>query len=261
MTNMSDYPATYDGVLQLLERLRGPNGCPWDRKQTHKSMTEMLLEECYELIEAIEDDNVDEMVEELGDVLFHVAFQARIAEEAKEFTHGRVFEALIGKLVRRHPHVFGDVRADDAEQVIANWDAIKRDEKQGADDSILDGLPRHMPALAYAQSVQGRAARTGFDWDDISGALAKVVEELGEIDDAQSEEQKEHELGDLLFSIVNASRWMGIEAESALRHANGRFYRRFKTMERLSGERGLSFTELPLDEKEGLWKEAKALNG
>ena len=257
MTNMSDYPATFDGVLQLLERLRGPNGCPWDRKQTHKSMTEMLLEECYELIEAIEEDNVDEMVEELGDVLFHVAFQARMAEEAKEFTHGQVFEALIGKLVRRHPHVFGDAQADDAEQVIANWDAIKRDEKQGGDDSILDGLPRHMPALAYAQSVQGRAARTGFDWDDISGALAKVVEELGEIDDAQSDEQKEHELGDLLFSIVNASRWMGIEAESALRHANGRFYRRFTAMERFSRERDLDFAELPLDQKEALWQEAK----
>ena len=259
MTNMPDYPATYDGVLQLLERLRGPNGCPWDKKQTHQSMTEMLLEECYELIEAIEEENVEEMVEELGDVLFHVAFQARIAEEAKEFTQGEVFEALIGKLVRRHPHVFGDVQADDAEQVIANWDAIKRDEKKGGDDSILDGLPRHMPALGYAQSVQGRAARSGFDWDDISGALAKVAEELGEINDAQSEEQKEHELGDLLFSIVNASRWMGIDAESALRHANGRFYRRFTTMERFSRERGLPFAGLPLDEKEALWQEAKAL--
>ncbi len=259
MTNMPDYPATYDGVLQLLERLRGPKGCPWDRKQTHQSMTEMLLEECYELIEAIEENNIDEMIEELGDVLFHVAFQARIAEEAKEFTHGQVFEALISKLVRRHPHVFGDVQADDAEQVIANWDAIKRDEKTGSDDSILDGLPRHMPSLAYAQTVQGRAARAGFDWEDISGALDKVVEELGEINEAQSDEQKEHELGDLLFSIVNASRWMGIDAESALRHANGRFYRRYATMERFSRERGLSFAELPLDEKEALWQEAKAL--
>ncbi len=259
MTIRHDYPATYDGVLQLLERLRGPNGCPWDRKQTHQSMTEMLLEECYELIEAIEDDNVDEMIGELGDVLFHVAFQARIAEEAKEFTQGQVFEALISKLVRRHPHVFGDVQADDAEQVLANWDAIKRDEKTGSDDSILDGLPRNMPSLAYAQSVQGRAARAGFDWDDISGALSKVVEELAEISEAQSDEQKEHELGDLLFSIVNASRWMGIDAESALRHANNRFYRRFTTMERFGRERGLPFAGLPLDEKEALWQEAKAL--
>ena len=261
MTNMPDYPATYDGVLQLLERLRGPDGCPWDKKQTHESMTEMLLEECYELIEAIEENNIDEMVEELGDVLFHVAFQARIAEEAKEFTHGQVFEALISKLVRRHPHVFGDVQADDAEQVIANWDAIKRDERAGGADSVLEGLPRNMPSLAYAQSVQGRSARTGFDWDDISGVLGKVVEELGEISEARSVERKEHELGDLLFSIVNASRWMGIDAEAALRHANGRFYRRFTTMERFSEERGLSFTGLPLVEKEALWQEAKALEG
>ncbi len=259
MTDTHDYPATYEGVLQLLERLRGPDGCPWDRKQTHQSMTEMLLEECYELIEAIEKNDIDEMIGELGDVLFHVAFQARIAEEAREFTHGQVFEALISKLVRRHPHVFGDVQADGAEQVIANWDAIKVDEKAGSNDSILDGLPRNMPSLAYAQSVQGRAARAGFDWDDISGALAKVVEELGEIGEAQSDGEKEHELGDLLFSIVNASRWMGIDAEASLRHANGRFYSRFTTMERFSRERGLSFAELPLDEKEALWEEAKAL--
>ena len=259
MTNMPDYPSTYDGVLQLLERLRGPNGCPWDRKQTHRSMTEMLLEECYELIEAIEGNNIEGMIGELGDVLFHVAFQARIAEEAEEFTHGQVFEALISKLVRRHPHVFGDVQADDAEQVVVNWDAIKRDEKAGSDESILDGLPRSMPFLAYAQSVQGRAARAGFDWDDISGVLDKVVEELGEINEAQSDEQREHELGDLLFSIVNASRWRDIDAESALRHANGRFYGRYTTMERFSRERGLSFAELPLDEKEALWQEAKAL--
>ena len=261
MTNLHDFPATYDGVRQLLERLRGPNGCPWDRKQTHKSMTEMLLEECYELIEAIEEENVDDMIEELGDVLFHVAFQAGIAEEADEFTHGKVFDTLISKLVRRHPHVFGDVQADDAGQVVANWDAIKRDEKMGSDGSNLDGLPRHMPALAYAQSVQGRAARSGFDWDDISGVLAKVVEELGEISEAQSDEEKEHELGDLLFSIVNASRWMGIDSESALRHANNRFYSRFTTMERFGRERGLPFAELPLDEKEALWQEAKALEG
>ena len=261
MTDTREFPATYDGVIQLLERLRGPNGCPWDRKQTHQSMTEMLLEECYELIEAIEENNIEGMIEELGDVLFHVAFQARIAVEAEEFADGQVFEALISKLVRRHPHVFGDVQADDADQVVANWDAIKRDEKTGSDRSTLDGLPRSMPSLAYAQSVQGRAARAGFDWDDISGVLAKVVEELGEISEAQSEGQKEHELGDLLFSIVNASRWMGIDAESSLRHANGRFYRRFTTIEGFSKERGLSFAELPLDEKEALWQEAKALEG
>ena len=141
MTSMHDFPSTYDGVIQLLERLRGPNGCPWDRKQTHESMTEMLLEECYELIEAIEESNVDGMIEELGDVLFHVVFQAGIAEEASEFNHGQVFETLISKLVRRHPHVFGEVKADDAGQVVANWDAIKRDEKKDSGGPDLAARP------------------------------------------------------------------------------------------------------------------------
>jgi tetrapyrrole methylase family protein/MazG family protein len=251
------FPATYDGVLQLLGRLRGPGGCPWDREQTHESMKEMFLEECYELVEAIEQGDTAKMVEELGDALFHVMFQAHIGEETGEFTQEQVFAALIEKLVRRHPHVFGDMQVSGAGEVLANWDNLKRQEKEGTDASILDGVPRTMPSLAYAQAVQRRAARAGFDWDDFRGVLEKVAEELAELEGAQSGDERERELGDLLFSMVNAARWLGVDAESALRHTNARFYRRFVEMERLSRERGLSFAELSLDEKEALWQEAK----
>ena len=258
MSNQQRYPSTYDGLLQLVERLRGRDGCPWDREQTHGSMKRLLLEECYELIEAIERDDAQGLVEELGDVLFHVVFHVQIGKEAGEFTEDRVFASLIEKLVRRHPHVFGDVRVADSREVKANWDAIKRKE-MGAEASILDGVPRSMPALSYAHAAQERAARAGFDWDDYRGVLDKLAEELQELEHAQSESAREEELGDVLFSLVNAARWLDIDAEGALRRANARFYRRFATMERLSRERGLSFAELPMDDKEGLWQEAKGL--
>jgi MazG family protein len=269
MSNQARYPSAYEGLLQILERLRGPDGCPWDREQTRESLKSQLLEECYELIEAIEHGDAQELVEELGDVLLNVAFQVQIGQENGEFTSEQVFQALIEKLVRRHPHVFGDdpllsplargtTGGLDARQVEANWEALRRKEKQGA--SILDGVPRQMPALAYAQSVQVRAARTGFDWDDFQGVLGKVVEELKELEDTESDAEREQELGDLLFSLVNAARWLGLDAEGALRQANSRFYRRFATMEKLSHERGLSFSDLPLAEKEALWQEAKRLD-
>ena len=259
MRNREHYPSTYDGLLQLLERLRGSDGCPWDREQTHSSMRRLFLEECYELIEAIEQDDAQKMVEELGDVLFHVMFQIQISKEADEFTQEQVFDTLIEKLVHRHPHVFGDVQVADAREVKANWDAIKRKEKSGTDASILDGVPRQMPALSYAQSVQERASRAGFDWEDLRGVQAKLSEELAEMQESGSRSEWESELGDLLFSLVNLSRWMGADSEGALRQTNARFYRRFAAMEKLSRERGLAFPELSLDEKEALWQEAKGL--
>ena len=259
MSSQEHYPSTYDGLLQLVERLRGRDGCPWDREQTHDSLKRVFLEECYELVEAVEQNDVRKMVEELGDVLFNVVFQVRIAEEAGEFTHEEVFDSLIGKLVRRHHHVFGDVQVADAREVKANWDNIKRDEMKGTGDSILDGVPRRMPALSYAQAVQERAARAGFDWDDLGGVLEKLAEEMEELREAQSRREREQELGDLLFSLVNVARWMGADAEGALRQTNARFYRRYVTMERLSRERGLSFSELSPDEQEALWREAKML--
>lgn len=259
MNHQEIFPETYEGVRQLVARLRGPDGCPWDAEQTPASLKHLLLEECYELIEAIEEDDTDKLVEELGDVFFHLAFQVQIAAEGGRFTHKDVFANALGKLVRRHPHVFADAQMDDPAEAVPRWDAIKRQELEGSDRSILDGVPRAMPALSYAQAVQGRAARMGFDWEDFQGVVDKIAEEVRELAEADGPESREREMGDLLFSMVNAARWMGAESETALRRTNARFYNRFTTMERLCRERGLSFEDLPLDDKERLWEEAKAL--
>ena len=252
------YAANYEGVQQVLDHLLGPDGCPWDKKQTRETLADMFLEECYELIEAIEEGDTGKIVEELGDVFFHVMFQLKIGEDSGEFSRDEVMGTLVDKLVRRHPHVFGDKRASGADEAIANWDAMKRQERAESGASILDGVPKNMPALAYAQAVQGRAERAGFDWDSFQGVLDKVAEELTEVETAGSDEERESELGDLLFSVVNAARWLGIEAEASLRGTNRRFYGRFVIMERLSRERGVSFDALSMDEKEALWEEAKA---
>ena len=261
MTDRPDFPHSYDGLSQLVRHLRAPGGCPWDREQTPSSLRPLLLEECYELIEAIDENDNDALLEELGDVLFHVVLQVQIADEAGLFSQGQIMQTIIQKLVRRHPHVFGDTKVADAREVETNWEVLKQRERGGADSSALDGVPGQMPALSYAQAVQQRAARTGFDWEDFSGVLDKVTEELAEIASAPSDGETERELGDLLFSIVNAARWMGVDAEGALRQANRRFYSRFVTMEKLSRDRGLAFRGLSLDEQESLWQEAKALEG
>ncbi|MCI0438371.1 MAG: nucleoside triphosphate pyrophosphohydrolase [Chloroflexi bacterium] len=253
------FPHSYEGLLQLIERLRGPDGCPWDREQTRESLKRQLIEECYELVEAIEENDVAKLVEEIGDVLFHLIFQIRIGEEKGEFTNEQVMGALIEKLVRRHPHVFGDVKVKDSDEVLANWQVIKQAEKMDGpgEASLLDGIPRQTPSLMYAQEIHKRAARVGFDWNDFQGVLDKVAEELEELENTQSDEEREQEFGDLMLMMVNAARWLGVDAESALRKANAKFYRRFAAMERLSRERGLSFPDLSLDEKEALWQEAK----
>ena len=256
MTDTS-FPSSFEGIQQLVATLRSPGGCPWDREQSADSLKHLFLEECYELVEAIEEGDVEKIAEELGDVLFHGASQIQIAEEQGDFSGSDVFRQVIEKLVRRHPHVFGDVVMDDAAEAVPRWDQIKRQEMAGTDRSILDGVPKAMPSMGYAQAVQGRAARMGFDWDDYAGVLDKVAEELQELEAVDNDDARESELGDLLFSVVNASRWLGIEAETALRRSNRRFYSRFTTMERLARDRGLDFESLPLDAKEELWQEAK----
>jgi len=261
MTEQDRFPATYEGLRQLVERLRGPDGCPWDREQTADSLKRVFLEECYELIEAIEQDDPRKTSEELGDVLFNLVFQIKIGIENEAFSEEGVFGAVIEKLVRRHPHVFGDVRVADSTEVKANWDQIKRSERTDDDASILDGVPKTMPALSYAQAVQDRAARTGFDWEDAGGMIDKLVEEVRELRAAGSPAEIESEFGDVVFSLVNAARWMGVEAEEALRHANARFFRRFAAMERLGRQDGVSLSELPLDRKEELWQRSKKLVG
>ena len=261
MDNSPQYPSTFDGLLKLVERLRGPEGCPWDKEQTPDSMRRYIMEECYELLEAIDEGDATKLVEELGDVLFHLAFQIQLGIEKEALTEEQAFRTVIEKLVRRHPHVFGDAQASDPRQIESNWQVIKRAERATPEASILDGVPTALPALSYAQALQERAAWAGFDWENQQGVLEKVSEELDELQSAQSPEEKEAELGDLLFSIVNVGRWLDLDAESALRGADARFRRRFGLMEQLNKEKGVSFEGLTLDEKEALWQEAKGLDG
>ena len=261
MSTEAQFPGTFQGLLQLVGRLRAPDGCPWDREQTRESLTNLLVQECYELVDAIEKNDSQMVVEELGDVLFHLVLQVQMGKETGEFDEGQVFESLVSKLVRRHPHVFGDSQVTDSSQVKDNWDALKRQEKAGTGASILDGVPRQMPALAYAQEIQDRAGRAAFDWNDLQGVKDKVLEELEELESAASDSERENELGDVLFSLVNVARWLGIEAERSLRGTNARFYKRYATMERLCLERGIAFPDLSLDQKEALWQEAKRLEG
>jgi tetrapyrrole methylase family protein/MazG family protein len=258
MTSQHDFPYTYEGAIQVLKRLTGPDGCPWDREQTPESLKPQLVEECYEVVDAIESGEPEKIAEELGDVLFNLLFQVHLGERDGRFDEHDVYRLLIDKLVRRHSHVFGDVEVSGAEGAKDNWQAIKQKEREASAQSVLDGVPRQMPALSYSQAVQERASRVGFDWENVQGVLAKVSEELAEIEQATSQAEREAEVGDLLFSVVNAARWMGIDAEGALRQANRRFYDRFTGMEVMSRERALDFKQLSLDEKEALWQESKA---
>ena len=254
-----EFPSTFDGLMKLVARLRGPDGCPWDREQTRQSMRHYVLEECYELLEAIDETEAEHIAEEIGDVVFHMAFQVHLGEEEGAFDRKRVYRTVIDKLVRRHPHVFGDAKVSGATEVLDRWQELKRAERKDDEASALSGVPKEMPALSYAQAIQQRAAGVGFDWEDAEGVMDKVTEELHELSGAESREEKEAELGDLLFSIVNASRWMDIDAEGALRGAGARFRGRFTLMEQLCHDRGTPLKTLALDAKEALWQESKRL--
>ena len=252
---------SFQTLVDIVARLRAPGGCPWDREQTHSTMKRNLLEECYEVLEAIDQESPQGLSEELGDLLAQVAFHGQIASEAGTFDLADVLTHINRKLVRRHPHVFGDVDIADAWDAERNWEKLKQAEKQaeGSAGSPVDGIPKDLPALAYSQLMQDRVAKVGFEWDDVSGVLDKVAEEVDELRRAANQEEKTLELGDLLFTMVNLSRWLGIRAEDALRQANRRFQTRYVTMERLAAGRGLDFAQLPLAAKEELWQEAKRL--
>ena len=254
----------FQTLVSILQRLRAPGGCPWDQEQTHASLKRNLLEESYEVLEAIDSGNPQALAEELGDLLVQVGFHGQIAREAGEFDLGDVLTLVNQKLVRRHPHVFGDATAADAREVERNWEKIKEAERQqqGERKSPVDGIPKELPALAVAQLMQdrvGRVGRVGFEWKDISGVLDKVAEEVDELRQAETHEQKVHELGDLFFVMVNLARWLDIHAEDALRLANQRFRWRYLKMEALADSRGLDFAGLSLADKESLWQEAKSL--
>jgi tetrapyrrole methylase family protein/MazG family protein len=247
---------SYQALERVVARLLGPDGCPWDREQTHQSLKRNLLEECYELMEAIDSGDPKHMAEELGDILLQVAFHIQLAQEEGSFGPREVFSSINEKLIRRHPHIFGDAEAHTAEEVKANWEDIKQRER-GDDSSRLSTIPRDLPALAYAQLLQDRASLAGFDWDRPEGALQKIEEEVRELGEAGSQEEKESEFGDILFSLVNTGRWMSIQVEESLRRSNQRFSRRFTDMEGLCKERSIEFTDLSLEDKETLWQEAK----
>ena len=260
----------FQSLIDIVARLRGPGGCPWDAEQTHESLKRNLLEECYETLEAIDDGDPGELAEELGDILVQVAFHADIARAAGEFDIADVLAAINRKLIRRHPHVFGDGGAPgspgtiNARQVERNWEQLKAEERRQAgkpEPSAMDSVPAALPALSAAQLIQDRAARFGFDWDDAGGVLDKLVEEIGEFRAAATDEQRLDEFGDVLFALVNVARWSDIQAEDALRQANVKFRNRYRLMERLASERGKDFATLSLDEKEALWQEAKGMAG
>ena len=246
----------FNALVDIIARLRGPDGCPWDRKQTHSSLRENLLEECYEVLEALDEGDSGKLCHELGDLLMQVVLHAQIATEAGEFELGDVINSINTKLIHRHPHVFGSLKVKDADEVLVNWEALKKEER-GADTSMLSNVPQEMPALSYSQEIQDRVARVGFDWEDIGGVIDKLAEEVSEFKQADSRERKGEEFGDLLFTLANIGRRLGVDLESALRQANRRFYRRFSCMEELCRQRGLNFAELSFDEQNTLWDEAK----
>lgn len=247
---------TLEGLAAIVARLNAPGGCPWDGEQTHETLRSYLVEETYEALQAINEGDRAALVEELGDVLLQVFMHAEVARREGTFTIGDITESIGSKLIRRHPHVFGEVDATSADEVARNWEQIKKSEKPGG--SILDGVPAALPALAASQSLQGRARRVGFDWPDIEGPLAKLQEELGEFARADNTGDREEEFGDILFVIANIADHLGIDAEQALRLANGKFRSRFGIVEHLAAERGLEMREMDLPALDALWEEAKA---
>jgi tetrapyrrole methylase family protein / MazG family protein len=245
-----------DRLREIVAKLRAPDGCPWDREQTHATLKPHLLEECYELIDAIDDQDDEALLEELGDVLLQVVLHAQMASEEGRFDFDQIADQIADKLVLRHPHVFGDKKLPTSEAVLRQWDVIKRSEKQER-KSVIDGVPRTLPALAKAQKVQVRAARSGFDWPEAQDVLAKIREEISEIEAANDTDELSEELGDLLFSIVNFARKRGLDAEGILETATTKFTRRFRAIETLAAKKGMQLSTLSLPDLDLLWEEAK----
>jgi tetrapyrrole methylase family protein/MazG family protein len=246
----------FANLVDIIAKLRAPDGCPWDKKQTHASLRENLLSECYEVLEALDEADSGKLRAELGDLLMQIVLHAQIAAEAGEFELEEVIRGINNKLIHRHPHIFSTKKVKNAEEVAINWELLKQEERD-ENTSTLDSLPRQMPALAYSQEMQRRVAQLGFDWEDTSGIIDKLAEEVGEFKQADNCEEKAQEFGDLLFTLVNFARREGIDLEAALREANHRFYKRFTCMEELCRQRGVNFGELSFDEQNTLWEEAK----
>jgi len=243
-------------LVDIIAKLRAPDGCPWDRKQTHASLRENLLEEGYEVLAALDEGDSEKLCDELGDLLMQIVLHAQIAAEGGEFELGDVIKSINAKLIHRHPHIFGLKKVKDADEVAHNWELLKGEERE-AGASILESVPRQMPALGYSQEVQRRVAQLGFDWEDVDGVIDKLVEEVREFKQAESSERRAEEFGDLLFTLVNVARRQGVDTEAALREANKRFYQRFNYMEAVCRQRGVNLGELSFAEQNKLWEEAK----
>ncbi|WKZ35290.1 MAG: nucleoside triphosphate pyrophosphohydrolase [Anaerolineales bacterium] len=249
-----------ESFAEVVAHLRAPDGCPWDREQTHQTLRKHLLEESYEALSAMDADDKAGMREEFGDLLLQVLLNAQIASETGDFSMTDVVRHIYDKIVRRHPHVFGDIKLDGVEGVLANWEKLKEKErwKKKEDKGILDGVPASLPALSQAQEYQDRAARVGFDWPEIDGVLEKIREEIDEIKKADNLEQVTGELGDLFFVLVNFTRWRGVDAESALRETNLKFKKRFAYVETDAKRQGRNLSDMTLQEMDALWNKAKA---
>src|SRR6184192_1396800 len=264
----------FERLVEIMATLRGPNGCPWDKQQDFNSLKPMLVEEVYEVLEAVEDKNFDGLSEELGDLLLHVVFNAQLGKEGGQFDINTVLEKISEKLVRRHPHVFGDETASTPEEVIKNWEAIKAQEKAAKlknrtpeQRSLLEGIPSKLPAIHEAHQISSRAARVGFDWPDVDGIFDKLQEEVAELkevlssgDDASRRERLEDEIGDILFVIVNIARYLKIDSEAALKRSNRKFKSRFRYMESELARQGKTLEQTSLQEMEALWQKAKTEN-
>lgn len=252
---------TLDDLVEIMAKLRGTQGCPWDKSQTHESLKPFIIEEAYEVIDAIERNNKHDFIEELGDLLLQIIFHSRLAEECGEFDIGDVIEGVCEKMIRRHPHIFGHVTVDGTDQVLKNWEEIKREEKDiKLESESMMNLPKTLPALMKAFKVQEKAARVGFDWDDVSGALDKVYEELDELKEvynAGNRDKIREEMGDLLFACVNVARFLEVEPELALNDAVKKFINRFNFVETNAAKFDKNLRDMSLQEMEKLWQQSK----
>lgn len=260
MTNTPSH--NFDELVSIMRRLRSPGGCPWDAEQTHSSLKRYLIEETYEVIEAIDANSPEMLKEELGDLMLQPVFHAAIAEESNQFTIDDIIAALCDKLIRRHPHVFGDQQITSSSEQIANWEQIKKTEKGSERRSALSGIPPHLPALLKAQKISEKASRVGFDWEHADQVFAKVLEELHEFEEAWEEGDTSHmedELGDLLFAVANLGRFLSLDPEEALSKTILRFQNRFQFIEDALHAGGKQIQETSLEEMESLWVKAKLM--
>jgi tetrapyrrole methylase family protein / MazG family protein len=250
---------SFESFAEIIAHLRAPDGCPWDREQTHQTLRTHLLEEAYETLSAMDAGDPEAMREEFGDLLLQVVLNSQIAYESNEFSTTQVIKSINDKLIRRHPHVFGDVKVNGVDGVLQNWEKLKEKERGGKkkDKGILDGVPAALPALTQAQEYQDRAARVGFDWPVIDGVLDKIIEEVQEIKNAETDFELASEIGDLFFVLVNLARWKHVDAESVLRGTNMKFKKRFTFVEQGAKSQGRNLSDMTLDEMDVLWNEAK----